>query len=236
MKKGTLFLIPTPISSDQSMQDILLPMYLESISNLEHFIVETPKIARSFLRTLPLKKKIQEAHMSVLSEHTVDEELKELLSPIYSGNDIGVISDAGLPTIADPGYRIVSIAQEESLDIKALVGPSSIILSLMLSGLNGQSFAFNGYLPKEKGLKRKRIKSLERVAVNTQQTQIFMETPYKNQYMLEDILEICEDDTKLCIAMNIMSKDEYVKTKSISEWKSTNIVLEKVPCLFLINK
>ena len=236
MKKGTLFLIPSPISQDQNMKDILLPMYLDTVCNLEYFIVETPKIARSFLKDLPLKKKIQDISISVLDEHTTQEQLIELVEPLEQGNDVGVMSDAGLPTVADPGYRIVYVAQQKGIDVKAFVGPNSIILALMLSGLNGQSFAFNGYLPKEKGQKRKRIKSLERIALNTDQTQIFMETPYKNQYMLEDILDVCEEDSRLCVAMNIMSNNEYAVTKKISEWKRENISLEKVPCLFLLNK
>ena len=236
MKKGTLFLIPTPISEDQSMNDILLPLYMDNISQLQYFIVETPKIARAFLKTVSLKKKIQDIDIKILNEHTDTSELKELITPLENGHNVGLMSDAGLPAIADPGYRLVYVAKELGIKVLSLMGPSSIYLSLMSSGLNGQSFAFHGYLPKEKGLKRKKIKSLERIALNTNQTQIFMETPYKNQSMLEDILDVCEDDTRLCIAKNIMSKNEYIFTKKISDWKREELVLEKVPCLFLINK
>jgi len=236
MKTGKLYLIATPISGRQTMLDITLPMYLDTICNLKHFITETPKTTRAFLKDLPLENKIQDMVMYELSEHTQKEDLNELLEPLLKGNDVGLISDAGIPTVADPGYRIVSIAQDKGIEIIPFVGPSSILLALMASGLNGQSFSFSGYLPKEKGLKRKRIKTLERIALNTDQTQIFMETPYKNQHMFEDILEVCEEDTRLCIAKNIMNEDEYIQTKKISQWKKESISLEKVPCLFLLNK
>ena len=235
MNKGKLFLLPTPISKDQNVTDILLPMYLNSIRSIEYFVVETPKIARSFLKDLPFEKKIQDLHIESLDEHMQKEEIKELITPLLSGNDMALLSDAGIPTVADPGYKLVSLAQKEGVKIVPLIGPSSILLALMASGLNGQSFAFHGYLPKEKGLKRKRIKSLEKVAKNTGQTQIFMETPYKNQHMLEDVLEVCEETSILCIAQNIMSSNEYIITKSIGEWRNESILLDKTPCLFLIN-
>ena len=235
MNKGKLFLLPTPISKEQNIMDILLPMYLDWIKSIEYFVVETPKIARSFLKDLPLEKKIQDLHIESLDEHTQKEEIKELITPLFSGNDMILLSDAGVPTVADPGYKLVSLAQKEGFKIVPLIGPSSILLALMASGLNGQSFAFHGYLPKEKGLKRKRIKSLEKIAKNTGQTQIFMETPYKNQYMVEDILEVCEEASMLCIAQNIMSSNEYIVTKSIKEWRTESIKLDKTPCLFLIN-
>jgi 16S rRNA (cytidine1402-2'-O)-methyltransferase len=233
--KGKLFLLPAPISSNQSMKDILLTQYIDTVSSLEYIVSETPKIARSYLTTLPLKKKIQDIDISELSEHTQDIELEKLLEPIQSGYDVGLISDAGLPSIADPGYRLVSIAQKKNISIVPLTGPSSIFLALMASGLNGQSFSFWGYLPKEKGLKRKKIKTLERIAISTNQTQIFMEAPYKNQSMLEDILDVCEGNSRLCIAMDIMGETQFIRTRKIEEWNKDLPVLEKKPCLFLIN-
>lgn len=236
MNKGIIYLIPTPISSNRTMFDILPPMYLDILSDLEYFVTESPKTARAFLKDIPLKRKMQNIKMSELSEHTEDVEISELLQPIMEGHNLGVMSDAGVPTIADPGYRLVSLAQRAGIQVVPFVGPSSILLSLMASGLNGQSFSFNGYLPKENGLKRKKIKSLERIALGSNQTQIFMETPYKNQHMFEDILDVCEYNTHLCIAMNIMGDDEYIVTKRIAEWKKTNVSLDKKPCLFLINR
>lgn len=235
MKTGKLYLIPVPISANYKLSETLLTKDLENIENLENFITETPKIARAFLKDISLKKQIQDINISELNKNTKDDELESLLEPLFQGKDLGLISDAGAPSIADPGHRLVKVAQAKGIKCIPLVGPSSVFLALMASGLNGQSFAFYGYLPKEKGRKRKKIKTLERIAQNTKQTQIFMETPYKNQNMLEDILDVCEDETLLCIAQEVMGGDEYIVTKSIKEWKRERKVLEKNPCLFLIN-
>jgi 16S rRNA (cytidine1402-2'-O)-methyltransferase len=235
MKTGKLYLIPVPISEDQKLSEVLLPQDIDVVKDLEYFVSETAKTARAFLMDLPLTKKIQEIEIEQLDKHTKDDELLGFLDPIIKGEDMGLISDSGAPSIADPGFKLVQIAQSRGVKIIPMVGPSSIFLALMASGLNGQSFAFYGYLPKEKGRKRKKIKTLERIAVNTKQTQIFMETPYKNQHMLDDILDVCEQETYLCIAQNVMSNDEYIVTKTIKEWKREKKSLEKKPCLFLIN-
>ncbi len=235
MKTGKLYLIPVPISQDLRLSETLLTKDLEIVENLEYFVSETPKIARAFLRDLSLKKQLRDIDITELNKNTKEAELEPLLEPIFQGKDLGLISDAGAPSIADPGHRLVRVAQKKGIRCIPLVGPSSVFLALMASGLNGQSFAFYGYLPKERGQKRKKIKTLERIAQNTRQTQIFMETPYKNQGMLEDILDICEEETLLCIAQEVMSEDEYIVTKSIKEWKREKKVLEKTPCLFLIN-
>jgi 16S rRNA (cytidine1402-2'-O)-methyltransferase len=235
MKTGKLYLIPVPISEDFKLSETLLDKDLETVENLEHFVSETPKIARAFLKDVSLNKQIQDINITELNKNTKDEELELLLEPLFQGKDLGLISDAGAPSIADPGHRLVRVAQAKGVRCIPLVGPSSVFLALKASGLNGQSFAFYGYLPKESGRKRKKIKTLERIAQNTKQTQIFMETPYKNQNMLEDILDVCEDETLLCIAQQVMGKGEFIVTKSIKEWKREKKVLEKVPCLFLIN-
>jgi 16S rRNA (cytidine1402-2'-O)-methyltransferase len=235
MKTGKLYLIPVPISANYKLSETLLAKDLENIENLENFISETPKIARAFLKDISLKKQIQDINIFELNKNTKDDELESLLEPLFQGKNLGLISDAGAPSIADPGHRLVRVAQAKGVKCIPLVGPSSVFLALMASGLNGQSFAFYGYLPKERGSKRKKIKTLERIAQNTKQTQMFMETPYKNQNMLEDILDICEEETLLCIAQQVMGEDEYIVTKSIKEWKRERKVLEKNPCLFLIN-
>jgi 16S rRNA (cytidine1402-2'-O)-methyltransferase len=235
MKTGKLYLIPVPISENVKLTETLLAKDLEVVENLENFVSETPKIARAFLKDISLNKQIQEINISELNKNTKSEELEPLLEPLFQGKNLGLISDAGAPSIADPGHRLVRVAQKRGVQCIPLVGPSSVFLALMASGLNGQSFAFYGYLPKEKGRKRKKIKTLERIAQNTKQTQIFMETPYKNQNMLEDILDVCEEETLLCIAQQVMGENEYIVTKSIKEWKRENKVLEKNPCLFLIN-
>lgn len=235
MKTGKLYLIPVPISKDQKLSEVLVSKDIEIVKDLEYFVTETPKTARAFLKDIPLTRKIQDIKISQLDKNTQQEELLELLDPIIKGYDMGLISDSGAPSIADPGHRLVRIAQSRGVKIVPFIGPSSIFLALMASGLNGQNFAFYGYLPKEKGRKRKKIKTLERIAQNMKQTQIFMETPYKNQHMLEDILDVCEENTYLCIAQNVMGEDEYIVTKTIKGWKREKKTLGKIPCLFLIN-
>lgn len=235
MKTGTLYLIPTPIN-DKQLKDILLPEYISKIVKLKNFIVETPKNARRNLGSLEMETPMQEISIMELSEHTKSNGIHELLKPLLEGDDVGLMSDAGLPSIADPGYRLVIEAQRYDILIAPFVGPSSIVLALMGSGLNGQSFAFNGYIPKDVTKLRKRIKFLEELAEKIGQTQIFMDTPYRNQKLYENIIEVCAPNTYLCIALNVDSQDGYIKTMSIADWKKNNISLPKQPCLFLINK
>ncbi|MDD2577811.1 MAG: SAM-dependent methyltransferase [Candidatus Dojkabacteria bacterium] len=235
MKQGKLYLIPTPISENKSMRDVLLKEDIDVINSLEYFVSEKAKTARFFLKDLPLEKKIQEINITELNEHTKDTEINKLLEPALNGRDIGLLSDAGVPSIADPGFRLVSLAQKKKITVIPFVGPSSILMALMASGLNGQSFSFLGYLPREKNSRRKKIKILEEIALTTKQTQIFMETPYRNQHLFDDILDVCEPDTRVCIAMDIMGENEYIVTKEVQEWNPKK-VLAKKPCLFLINK
>lgn len=235
MKSSTIYLIPVPISENLGLSEVLVEKDIEIVKDLKYFITETPKTARAFLKDIPLTRKIQEIKIEQLDKRTKDNDLKHLLEPVLNGNNMGIISDSGAPSIADPGYRVVRIAHKLGISVTPLIGPSSIFLALMASGLSGQNFVFHGYLPKEKGKKRKRIKTLERTAHATTQTQIFMETPYKNQHMFDDILDVCENSTYLCIAQDIMGEDEFIATKSIAEWKKERKVLKKSPCLFLIN-
>jgi 16S rRNA (cytidine1402-2'-O)-methyltransferase len=235
MKTGTLYLIPTPINS-QELSEILLPEYIKIVGKLKNFIVETPKNARRNLGSIPLEIPIQQINFVELSEHTKDRDIKELLRPLIDGEDAGLMSDAGLPSVADPGYRIVRVAQELGITVVPFVGPSSIFLALMASGLNGQNFAFNGYLPKDSIELKKEVKSLESLVLRTGQTQIFMDTPYRNQKLFESVIEVCSPSTYLCIAFNIGGEDGYIKTKNIFEWRRERIILPKSPCLFLINK
>ena len=235
MKRGKLYLIPAPISDNRSMSNVLLKDDIDIVTTLDHFVSEKAKTARIFLKDLPMNKKIQEINITELNEHTNDNEITKLLEPVLKGHDLGLLSEAGVPSVADPGFRLVSLAQKERINIIPFVGPSSILLALMASGLNGQSFSFYGYLPREKGLRRKKIKTLERIALNTNQTQLFMETPYRNQHMYEDILDVCENNTRLCIAMDIMGNQEYIVTKTVEEWKKEKIFSLKKPCIFLIN-
>lgn len=235
MKKGKLYLVPTPISK-VSMKEVLLEKDISLVSKLQFFISETPKTTRAFLKDLPLERKIQDITIMQFDEHSKDVEIEELLEPIQAGSDIGLISDAGIPSIADPGFRVVSKAQSLGVEVIPLVGPSSILLALMASGLNGQNFAFNGYLSKNKEAKQREIRFLEDLSYKTGQTQIFMEPPYRNQAILEDILSVCDSYTKLCIAYNIMGENQKIITKRVGEWKSEKPNLDREPCLFLINK
>jgi 16S rRNA (cytidine1402-2'-O)-methyltransferase len=235
MKKGTLYLIPTPISGTD-LSSNLLQKDRKIVEELDIFIVETAKIARAHLGTLNLKKRIQDIQMTELNEHTRNYQIADMTIPLLQGHDVGLMSDAGAPTVADPGYKLVLEAQKKEIDVVPLVGPSSIILALMASGLNGQDFAFNGYLPKENNELRKKIRSLELYAKGTGQTQIFMEAPYRNQKIFSILISICESNTYLCIAQNITGEDEFIKTKSIGEWKEEKIELTDSPCLFLLNK
>lgn len=234
MKTGTLFLIPTPIN-EKELNDILLEDDKKITEQLKVFIVETPKIARKNLGSLHMSNPIQDIQMSELNEHTNDRELYGLLTPLLHGEDVGLMSDAGTPSIADPGFRIVREAQKYDINIVPFVGPSSILLALMASGLNGQNFAFNGYVPKETDLLKKKIKFLEGLSQKIGQTQIFMDTPYRNQKLFECVIEVCMPNTLLCVALNVGSEDGYIKTMSVKEWRKCNVHLPKAPCLFLLN-
>jgi 16S rRNA (cytidine1402-2'-O)-methyltransferase len=233
MKKGKLYLIPTSITGE-TLLETLNPKDLDIVSTLEHFIVETPKIARRNLSGLDLKTPIQEISFQVLDKRTHGKEVEDLLKPLEEGKNIGIMSDAGAPSIADPGWRFIQLAQRKGFEVIPMIGPSSIFLALMASGLNGQRFCFNGYLSKDNQFRKENIKQLERESQKRDMTQIFMETPYKNQHMFEDILEVCKPDTLLCIAKNVSADDGFITTLPVRLWKGKQITLDKVPTLFLI--
>ena len=174
--------------------------------------------------------------MNVINKFTLDEELNSFLDPIYKGYNIGLISDAGCPGVADPGSEIIKIAHQSNIKVVPLVGPSSILLAIMSSGLNGQNFAFNGYLPIDRVDKKNKIKELEKTSHQKNQSQIFIETPYRNNKMLEDLTKTLSGDTNLCIACDITLSTEYIKTLSINEWKKNKINIDKKPAIFIIHK
>jgi len=171
-----------------------------------------------------------------MNQHTTPEELSSFLSPMFAGHDLGVLSEAGCPAIADPGADVVAMAQKNNFTVVPLVGPSSILLSLMASGFNGQSFAFVGYLPIQPADRAKMLRKLENRAYTEDQSQIFIETPYRNMKMLEEILQVCQPNTRLCIAVDITLETEFIKTKTVKEWKTQLPDLSKRPCIFLIYK
>lgn len=230
-----LYLIPvtlgeTPINN-------VLPQYnSEIISGIRHFIVEDIRSARRFLRKVDSLFDIDGSQFYELNKHTAPEAVSGYLKPLQAGLPVGVISEAGCPAVADPGADVVAIAQRKGLKVVPLVGPSSIILSVMASGFNGQSFAFNGYLPVKPDERAKALRKLEQRVYNENQTQIFIETPYRNGKMVEDILVHCRPQTKLCIAANLTCEDEYAKTRTLKEWKGKLPDLSKKPCIFLLYK
>ncbi|WP_165043356.1 SAM-dependent methyltransferase [Dysgonomonas sp. ZJ709] len=231
----SLFLIPVTLG--ETTIERVLPSYnKEIILQTKHFIVENIRTARRFLKKVDASIDIDELTFYELNKHTNLEQIETYLTPISKGFHIGIISEAGCPAIADPGSDIVAIAQRKNYNVIPLIGPSSILLSLMASGFNGQSFAFQGYLPVDSGERVKKIKQLEHRILNEDQTQIFIETPYRNLKIVEDLIKNCPSSLKLCIAMNITCEDEYIKTLPVKEWSKKLPDMAKKPCIFLLYK
>jgi 16S rRNA (cytidine1402-2'-O)-methyltransferase len=235
-KQGILYLIPTTLGDTAETADVLPVKVNAVINTIDEYIVENEKSARHYLKKMGIKKPLPEIILHPLNQHTESQEIASYLNSIHLGKNIGVISEAGCPGVADPGADVVKLAHEKNITVVPLVGPSSILLSLMASGFNGQNFAFNGYLPKERSERIKKIKELERLATVRNQTQLFIETPYRNTHLLEDIVANCEKQTKLCIACDVTLPSEFIKTKSISEWKKELPDINKRPTIFLLNK
>lgn len=230
-----LYLLPVTLG-DTPIEKVLPAYNREIISGIKYFIVEDVRSARRFLKKVDSAICIDELTFYTLNKHASPEDISGYLKPLLEGHSMGVISEAGCPAVADPGADVVAIAQRRNLKVVPLVGPSSIILSVMGSGFNGQSFAFHGYLPIDPADRTKRLKELETRVYAENQTQLFIETPYRNQKMLEEILKTCRPQTKLCIAANITCEGEYIKTRSVKDWKGHLPELNKIPCIFLIYK
>ena len=230
-----LYLIPNTLG-DSPIENVLPAYNRTIIAGIKHFIVEDVRSARRFLKKVDAEINIDELTFYPLNKHTSAEEVSGYLKPLEEGAPMGVISEAGCPAVADPGADVVAIAQRKNLRVVPLVGPSSILLSVMGSGFNGQSFAFHGYLPIETGERTKRLKELESRIYTESQTQLFIETPYRNNKMAEEILRTCRPQTKLCIAANLTCDGEYIRTKSVKEWKGKLPDLNKIPCIFLLYK
>lgn len=231
--KGNIYLIPTSIGDTKL--DLVLPnSVFEIINQIDYYIVENIRTARRFLKKAGLKKEIDDLTFYTLNKYTKEEELSSYLAVIEEGKHVGIISEAGVPGVADPGADIVKIAHQKNYRSIPLVGPSSILLALMASGLNGQNFAFNGYLPINKPEKIKFIKKLEGRSKTEKQTQIFIEAPYRNMQLLNDFLEILQPSTQLCIACDITLEEEYIKTYTVQNWKQKKLPeLHKKPAIFL---
>lgn len=230
-----VYLIPTTLG-DSPVENVIPKYVVDIINQTQHYIVENIKTARRYLIKAGIKTKIDDLTFYELNKHSSPEEYDSYLNPIIENKNVGIISEAGTPGVADPGADIVAIAHRKNIPVVPLVGPSSILLSVMASGLNGQSFAFVGYLPIKKPERIKRIKELERRSQAENQTQLFIETPYRNQHLLEDIISNCSPETKLCIATDITLETEFIKTKTVREWKKALPNLHKRPTIFLIHK
>jgi len=232
--KGTLYLIPSAIG-DESSSASFPEINLKVIENLHHFVVEDVRTARRFLRKILPGLVIDSLSFQILNEHTPPAEVSALLAPVMEGADLGILSEAGLPCVADPGALLVSHAHEKGIKIVPLTGPSSVFLALMASGFNGQNFAFSGYLPIDKKEKAAKIRELEVLAYQKDQTQIFIETPYRNQQMMEALVETCRLQTRICIAVNLTMPDEMIFTRTTEQWKRLKWPeIQKKPAVFLL--
>ena len=230
-----LYLLPVTLGN--TPLERVLPVYnIEVIRNIRHYIVEDIRSARRFLKQAIHDIDIDSLIFYPLNKHIPFEEVSGYLRPLEQGIPMGVISEAGCPVVADPGADVVAIAQRKRLKVIPLVGPSSIILSVMASGFNGQNFAFHGYLPIEPVERIKKLKALEQRTYSENQTQIFIETPYRNRKILEDILSNCRPQTQLCIAANITCPGEFIQTRTVKEWKGNLPELTKIPCIVLLYK
>jgi len=229
---SVLYLTPN-LLSENTAPKVLPPYVITVIHKLRQFIVEDVRTARRFLSKVKHPEPIDQLQFRELNEHTPDNEIPSLL-PYLMTADTGLLSEAGLPAIADPGAKIVQLAHANNIAVIPLVGPSSIFLALMASGLNGQSFAFTGYLPVKKSERQERLRILERRSAHERQTQIFIETPYRNMQLLEDILQCCRPETKLSIAADITGEKEFILTQSIRQWKNKLPELNRIPAVFLL--
>lgn len=233
---ATLYLIPCPISDDTAVADVTPIANQSIIDSLDYFIVENVRSARRFLSKSGYAKAIDEATFVELNEHTTSPtEIALMIEPLKAGRSAGVISEAGVPAVADPGQAVVELCHKHNIRVVPLVGPSSILMAVMASGLSGQSFAFNGYLPIKEPERSKTIKRLESRARTEHQSQLFIEAPYRNVKLLEQMLKSLNPDTRLCIACDITSKSEYIRTQSVAQWRKTSMPdIQKRPTIFII--
>ena len=224
------------IIAENTQQAVIPPHVISALKSIHHFLVEDARTARRYLSSLKIYESIESLHIEVLNKDTKESELAELMKPLQNGNHLGIISESGCPGVADPGSMAVAFAHQKNIQVVPLVGPSSILLSLMSSGLNGQKFAFHGYLPIDGKEASKIIKELERESELKNQTQLFIETPYRNNQVLEHLLNSLKPETLLCIAIEVTGDRENIRTKSIRDWKTYKPTLPKTPVLFLFGQ
>ena len=233
---GKLYLLPVPLGPDANPKEVLPETVEKSVEFIDHYIVENEKTARRFIKAILPSKKQPELKISVLTKHTEPSEHYDFIKPCLEGKNVGLMSEAGCPGVADPGAAIVKIAHEKGIQVVPLVGPSSILLAIMASGMNGQSFAFNGYLPIDKGEKKNALKNYEKLSQDKNQSQLFIETPYRNNKLMDDLLQTLQSNTHLCIACDITLPTEYIKTKTVAQWKKEKTDLHNRPAIFIIHK
>ena len=232
---GKLYLIPTTLG-EVAPEDVLPQTVKRTIDFINDYVVENEKTARKFIKSINPEKVQANLRINVLNKHTEISEHNAMIQPCMEGRNVGLMSEAGCPGVADPGAVIVKLAHEKGIQVVPLVGPSSILLALMASGMNGQSFAFTGYLPIDKSEKKSALRNLEKWSQEKNQAQLFMETPYRNNKFLEDILTTLHPQTNLCIACDVTLPTEYIKTKNVIDWKKQKVDLHNRPCIFIIQK
>ncbi|HEX5170289.1 MAG TPA: SAM-dependent methyltransferase [Cyclobacteriaceae bacterium] len=234
ISKGKLILVPSVIA--QETQHKVIPLQVKNeLKDVQHFLAENIRTARRFLSSLEIYESIEPLDFKILNKETRREELPDLFQPIFNGQNIGVLSESGCPGVADPGALAVNYAQEHEITIVPLVGPSSILLALMSSGLNGQQFAFRGYLPIEPKDREKAIREFEKESLQKNQTQIFIETPYRNFALFSSLLKNLKANTKLCVAVDLTGQNESIRTMNVREWQAKSIDLPKLPAIFLFH-
>ena len=234
MNNGKLYLIPVPLGATPMIDSLPTPV-IDRARTLAYFVAENAKTARAFLKALPTDRPLQQIDIKELNEHTPHHALHGLLAPALSGHDMGLVSEAGCPVVADPGAALVALAHESGIQICPMIGPSSILLALMGSGLCGQNFAFHGYLPAQEDLRRRKIVELEKDSRRLQRTQLFIETPYRNARMLRTLIDNCAENTRICIATDLTLPDESITTHCVREWKRRGMpAIDKRPTLFLL--
>ena len=233
--RGKLYLIPTTLGDTEPLE--VMPISVKKvIEHIDFFIVENEKLARRFIKRITPTKSQPSLDLLLLDKYSNDIEIQHYLDVCENGTSIGLLSDAGVPAVADPGASVVKLAHEKGIQVVPLVGPSSILMAMMASGMNGQSFTFNGYLPIDKSDRKKAIKDLEKLSRDKNQSQIFIETPYRNEKMLDDLRAILSPDTHVCVACDITLPSEYIKTYTVKEWKNVKTDLHKRPAIFIIHR
>lgn len=231
---ASLYLFPSTLGGEE-IADVIPGNVIEKMYTINHFIVENERTARRFLIRCGYPHSIDDLQFFILNRHTTDEEKGSMLDACLAGKDMGLLSEAGLPGIADPGADITRLAHQKNIPVVPLSGPSSLLLALMASGMNGQNFHFHGYLPVKLPERHKKIRLLEADSKKSGASQLFIETPYRNNSMLDSLLQVCNKNTQICVACDLTMKSEYIRTLSVEEWKKNKVDLNKRPCIFIMS-